>query len=90
MIANIIIVYNFVAPLILTLKVLAKLVYRYFKELLKLSRKNGANTNSKKCKDAFFSKFHPVDLDDTLAAEDLNAEDGNSIECACETNEVVV
>ena len=48
-----------------------------FKELLKLSRKNSTNTNSKMFKDTFFSKGNTVSLDDTEAGgffDDLNSE----------------
>ena len=52
-----------------------------FKELLKLSRKNGTNINSKMFKDTFFSKGNTVGLDDKEAGgffDDVNSE-GNQM-----------
>ena len=49
----------------------------YKLKLLKLSRKNGTNTNGKMFKDTFFSKGNTVGLDDTEAGgffDDVNSE----------------
>ena len=55
--------------LIPTLKVLTKLFYTYFKEILKLCRKNGAITKGKMFEETFFNRANAGAFDFTWRGE---------------------